>query len=264
MKKGIIKIVLLVIDIGNTNIVFGVYRKKRLLHSWRKVTDKKVILDTYVKDFSREFDFKKIRKEEICGIEISCVVPSLLPAFKRFCSYFFSINPSVVIPGKNTDIRILCDNPLEVGADRIVNAVAGYSKYGGPLIITDFGTATTFDVISIKGEYLGGVIVPGMGISAEALFERAEKLPLVKSLRPDKVVGKNTVESIRSGLFFGAIGQIKEIISRIKKEIKISPKIIFTGGYAELMKKEMKGTVVDSLLTLEGLRLIYEKNRLLG
>ncbi|MCK4533542.1 type III pantothenate kinase [bacterium] len=250
---------LLVIDIGNTNIVFGVYRKKRLIHSWRKVTGKKVILGTYTRDVLREFDLKKIRKEEICGIEISCVVPSLLPAFKRFCSYLFLINPSVVIPGKNTDVRILCDNPSEVGADRIVNAVAGYSKYGGPLIIIDFGTATTFDVINIKGEYMGGVIVPGMRISAEALFERAEKLPLVKSLRPDKVVGKNTAESIRAGLFFGTIGQIKEIISRIKKEIKISPKIILTGGHAELVKKEIKGAVIDPYLTLEGLRLIYEK-----
>lgn len=259
LKKGIIKIVLLVIDIGNTNIVFGVYRKNRLVHSWRRVTGKKVILGAYAKDVLKEFDLKKIRKEEICGIEISCVVPSLLPAFKRFCSYFFSMNPSIVIPGRNTNIRILCDNPSEVGADRIVNAVAGYSKYGGPLIIIDFGTATTFDVINIKGEYMGGIIVPGMGISAEALFKRAEKLPLVKLLRPDRVVGKTTVESIQSGLFFGAIGQIKEIISRIKKEIKISPKIILTGGYAELVKKEIKGTVIDPYLTLKGLRIIYEK-----
>ncbi len=252
---------LLVIDIGNSNIVFGVYQKESLLHTWRKVTGKKVISGNYSKDLLRELDFKKIRKEEINGIEIACVVPSLLPDFKKWCKDFFSVNPCVVKPEENAYVRILCDNPSEVGADRIVNAVAGYSKYGGPLIIVDFGTATTFDIIGIKGEYLGGVIVPGIGISAEVLFEKAEKLPLVKPLKPDKVVGKNTEESIQAGLFFGAIGQVKEIISRIKKEINISPKVIVTGGYAELMKREIKEVIIDACLTLEGLRIIYEKNR---
>lgn len=251
---------LLVVDIGNTNTVFGVYEDKHLLHTWRKVTDKKITPGKCNDEILEELNLKKIKKRKICGVVISCVVPSLLSVFRKVFKEFFSINPSIVKPKAIKDIRILYNNPQEVGADRIVNVLAGYNKYGGPLIIIDFGTATTFDVVSVRGEYLGGIIVPGIGISAAALFEKAEKLPLVELVKPAKVIGRNTVESIQAGLIFGCVGQVKEIVNRIKKEIKVSPKVIATGGYVELVKEELGGIEIDQYLTLEGLRMIYERN----
>lgn len=256
---------LLVIDVGNSNIVFGVYKDKDLIYNWRISTDKDRTSDEYGLTFKQIFAHQEIDSDEIEDIIISSVVPNLMHTLPNMSRKYFNINPIVIGPGVKTGMNILYDNPKEVGADRIVNSVAAYEKYGAPLIIVDIGTAITFDVVNRNGDYLGGVIAPGIRISADALFMRTAKLPKVEILKPEKVIGKNTISSIQSGMVYGYIGMIDSIIERIveESEIELSEfKIIGTGGFSQLITNESKYIdKMDSLLTLDGLRIIYELNK---
>ncbi|MCL6560372.1 MAG: type III pantothenate kinase, partial [Firmicutes bacterium] len=208
------------------------------------------------------FAISDIKMNSIKALIISSVVPPLNFTLEQMSRKFFNLTPLVVGPGIKTGLSIKYENPREVGADRIVNAVAGYNRYGGPLVIVDFGTATTFCAISARGDYLGGAIAPGIGISTEALFARAAKLPRVEVVRPSSVIGKNTVASMQSGIYYGFVGQVQEIVQRIKKELGEDTKAIATGGLAQLIARETTSIDhVDPFLTLTGLRLIYEKNQ---
>jgi len=253
---------LLAIDIGNTNIVFGVFKEKNLIKNWRIFTEKNKTADEYGVFLLNLFYFSKISPSSISGIIISCVVPPLISIFTQMSEKYFKLTPLIVAPGIKTGLAILYDNPHEVGADRIVNGVAAYHKYGGPCIVVDFGTATTFDAISEKGEYLGGSIAPGLYISAEALSEKTAKLPRVEIKKPKNIIGKTTVTSIQSGLYYGYIGLIEKIIFQMKKELGPKTKVISTGGIGEDIAYQIKMIDYhDPFLTLEGLRIIYEKNR---
>ena len=253
---------LLVIDVGNTNTVLGIYDGESLLDNWRIWTERDRTSDEYGILIRSLFTSRSIPLDKIEAISISCVVPPMLNMLLELCEKYFSLKPLVVEFGVNTEMPILLDNPYEVGADRIVNAVAAYHKHRRSLIVVDFGTATTFDYISPRGEYMGGAISPGLGISAEALFIRASKLPRVELKTPQTVVGKNTVQSMQAGIIFGYVGLTDEIVGRMKREVGTGPRVIATGGLASLIASESK-TVdeVDEFLTLEGLRLIYEMNK---
>lgn len=253
---------LLVIDVGNTNTVLGIYDGDRLMDNWRIWTERDRTSDEYGILMRNLFASSSIPLDRIEAISISCVVPPMLNMLLELCEKYFHLKPLVVEFGINTAMPILLDNPYEVGADRIVNAVASYYKHKQSLIVVDFGTATTFDYISPKGEYMGGAIAPGLGISAEALFIRASKLPRVELKKPKRVVGKNTVQSMQAGIVFGYVGLTDEIVLRMKEEVGTNPKVIATGGLAPLIAAESKTIEeVDEFLTLEGLRLLYELNR---
>ncbi|MBI4745722.1 MAG: type III pantothenate kinase [Deltaproteobacteria bacterium] len=253
---------LLVIDIGNTSIAFGLYKGKELAAHFRMGTLKDRGVDEYAVFLRSLISSKGISLPEIKDGIISCVVPPLLETMKEVCKECFGMIPLVVGDDADAGIPILYDYPREVGADRIVNAVAGYYKYPQPLIIIDFGTATTFDCVSSSGEYLGGAISPGIAISAEALFQRTSKLPRVDIAQPPTAIGKNTVASIQSGLFFGYVSLVEGMVMRIKDEMRTSPLVIATGGQAELIAHETDVIKhVEPNLTLEGLRLIYERSR---
>lgn len=253
---------LLVIDVGNTNVVLGVFEGEKLIDSWRISTDKQKTIDEYGIEVKQLFDYFGIKHKRIKDVILSSVVPPVTPILEKMAKKYFGCSPMIIGPGIKTSMSIKYENPREVGADRIVNAVAAREFYKGALIIVDFGTATTFCAISEAGEYLGGAIAPGIGISMEALFTKAAKLPRVELAKPRAVIGKNTITSMQSGIFYGFVGQVEGIIQRIKKEIGVEVKVIATGGLAELISKESNSIdVVNPNLTLEGLRLIYERNK---
>jgi type III pantothenate kinase len=253
---------LLVIDVGNTNTVIGLYDGDKLLHDWRIRTAVDHTVDEYGIRILNLCKMRGVSSESIKDIAISCVVPPMLDIMNPLCKKYFNAEPLIIGPGIKTGMPIFYDNPREVGADRIVNAVAAYKKYKRELIIVDFGTATTFDYISSKGEYMGGCIAPGILISSEVLFEKASRLPRVELGKPKSIIAKDTVSSMQAGIMFGYAGLVDGIVDRIKAEVKSNPRVVATGGMARIIASETKNIdVVDEMLTLEGLKIIYSRNR---
>lgn len=253
---------ILVFDVGNTNIVMGVYQDEKLVKHWRVRTDCQRTCDEYGVLVKSLFDYDGLQIEEVEALVISSVVPSLTLELEWMSHKYFACRPIQIGPGIKTGLAIKYENPREVGADRVVNAVAAHHKYGGNLIIVDFGTATTFCVVNEKGEYLGGAIAPGIKISTDALFARAAKLPRVELVKPRSLIGKNTISSMQAGIVYGFVGQVEGIISRMKKELGIELKVVATGGLAKIIARETDTIdIIDDFLTLDGLRFIYELNR---
>jgi type III pantothenate kinase len=251
---------LFVIDVGNTNTVMGVYQGVRLVKDWRVRTERNVTEDEFHVLASNLFAMDAIDPRAFSRTVIACVVPPMMTILDAFCRKYLGHAPIWVDPRNCGAMPILYDNPAEVGADRIVNAVGAYDKYKTSMVIIDFGTATTFDAISEKGEYLGGAISPGIQIASEALFQKASKLPRVDILKPpEKVVGRDTISSIKAGIIYGYAGLVDGMVRRMAHEIGGAPKVIATGGLAPLMK-DVSETIecVESALTLEGLRIISE------
>ena len=254
---------ILVCDVGNTNMVLGVYEGEKILRAWRISTDRNKTSDEYGISIKQLFEYENLKMEDIESVIISSVVPTIMHALENMCKRYFKKKPIVIGPGVKTGINIKYDNPKEVGADRIVNAVAAFEKYGGPIIIVDFGTATTFCAISEEGDYLGGVIAPGITISSEALFQKASKLPRVELVKPEKVLNKNTINSMQAGIIYGYVGMVDYLIAKMEEELGVKSKhVIATGGLSSVISSESKAiTVIEKMLTLEGLRIIYEKNK---
>ncbi|QUH25369.1 type III pantothenate kinase [Serpentinicella alkaliphila] len=254
---------ILVFDVGNSNIVLGLYEGRELLNCWRISTDKDKTSDEYSLMIHQLFHYSNVDIKKVEDVIISSVVPNIMYSLEHATRKLFNIDPLVVGPGIKTGINIKYDNPKQVGADRIVNAVAAFEKYEGPLIIVDFGTATTFCAVSKEGVYLGGTISPGLKISSDALFQRAAKLPRVELVKPGKVICKNTVNSMQAGIIYGYVGLVEYIIKKMKSELNTkNATVVATGGLATLIASETDIiNVVDKYLTLEGLIIIYERNK---
>lgn len=270
---------LLALDVGNTNTVLGLFRlnaepggpgtapiraegELELVAHWRVTTHRTQTSDEYGVLFVNLFQMSGISVDEVKHIIISSVVPPVESTLRRVCEKYFHVQPLFVEPGIKTGMPVLVDNPTELGADRLVNAIAAYERYGGPCIVVDFGTATTFDVISAKGEYLGGAISPGLGISADALFSRAARLGRIDIKRPAKVIGTNTVTHLQSGLYYGYIGLVDGILERMIAELGAPARVIATGGLARQISEDSRYIAqIDDMLTLDGLRILFERNR---
>ena len=271
---------LLALDVGNTNTVLGLYRlddapfaaseasagpsdeQRDLIAHWRVTTHRTQTSDEYGVLFVNLFNMHGLAVDQVTHIIISSVVPPVEGTLRRVCEKYFHLQPLFVEPGIKTGMPVLVDNPAELGADRLVNAIAAFERYGGPCIVVDFGTATTFDVISAKGEYLGGAISPGLGISADALFARAARLGRVDVKRPQKVIGTNTVTHLQSGLYYGYIGLVDGVLERMMKELGADVRVVATGGLARQISADSRYIAqIDDMLTLDGLRILFERNR---
>ncbi|HET6170211.1 MAG TPA: type III pantothenate kinase [Terracidiphilus sp.] len=271
---------LLALDVGNTNTVLGLYRLAEdagppakspepvgeanpdLAAHWRVSTHRAQTVDEYGVFFVNLFEMNGMAPSQVTHIIISSVVPPVDSILRQVCEKYFHLDPLFVEPGIKTGMPVLVDNPTELGADRLADCIAAYERYGGPCIVVDFGTATKFEVISARGEYLGGVIAPGLGLSAEALFSRAARLSRVDIKRPAKVIGTNTVAHLQSGLYYGYIGLVDGILERMFAELGEKPRVIATGGLARMVAEDSRFiTEIDDLLTLDGLRILFERNR---
>jgi type III pantothenate kinase len=266
---------LLALDVGNTNTVLGLFRlddapvdaagetaRQELAAHWRVTTHRTQTADEYGVLFVNLFQMHGLSPGQVTNIIISSVVPPVESTLRQVCENYFHLQPLFVEPGIKTGMPVLVDNPTELGADRLVNAIAAFERYGGPCIIVDFGTATTFDVVSARGEYLGGAISPGLGISADALFSRAARLGRVDIKRPTKVIGTNTVTHLQSGLYYGYIGLVDGILERMVAELGERPRVIATGGLARQIAPDSRFiSEIDDMLTLDGLRIVFERNR---
>jgi type III pantothenate kinase len=267
---------LLALDVGNTNTVLGLYRldgeKPELAAHWRVTTHRTQTVDEYGVFFVNLFEMHGMAPSQVTHIIIASVVPPVDSTLRQVCESYFHIEPMFVEPGIKTGMPMLIDNPTELGADRLADSIAAFERYGGPCIVVDFGTATKFEVISARGEYMGGAIAPGLGLSADALFNRAARLSRVDIKRPAKVIGTNTVGHLQSGLYFGYIGLVDGILERILAELKPGeskqaepgeePRIVATGGLARMISKDSRYIQeIDEWLTIDGLRILFERNR---
>ncbi|MFA6074496.1 MAG: type III pantothenate kinase [Negativicutes bacterium] len=252
---------LLVLDVGNSNIVAGVYSGQELKNHWRVSSAGGKTADEYGMILDGLFRHSGLQMSDVTAIVMSSVVPTIIVPLQRMAQRYFNLEPLIVGPDTDTGLQLLLDNPREVGSDLIVGAVAAYKKFGGPLIVVDFGTATTFFAVDEEARCLGGVIAPGIGISAEVLFEKTAKLPKVEVAKPPSVIGTNTVHAIQSGILYSVVGQVDEIVRRMKEELGESAKVVATGGFAKLVAQESTTiNAVEPFLILDGLQIIYQRS----